>query len=57
MKKYKPKTPWIARGNLVYNLRHDGWRGGAPLMCNDVAVSIEARHLPKEVQREFGDLI
>ena len=57
MIKYNPETPWAIEKNLIYNLRQDGFRKGVPVMINDVAVSVEARHLPPEIQEDIVNTI
>lgn len=42
---------------MVYNLKQDGWRKGVPVMTNDIAVTIEAQHLPADVQSEIARVI
>ena len=42
---------------LIYNLRHEGFRKGQPSMVNDIAVTIEARHLPAATQAEIARII
>ena len=56
---YKPETGFqiSADNRFVYNLRHHGWRKGEETFENDIGVSIEARHLPKEVQAEIARVI
>lgn len=56
---YTPESPFkITEDNrLVYNLRHHGWRKGVETFENDVWVSIEARHLPTEVQANIARII
>jgi hypothetical protein len=57
MSKYKPETPWQISDNLVYNLKQDGWIKGEPFMVNDVAVSINARHLDEKTQKRIAGVI
>jgi len=57
MRKYKPETSWKIEDNLVYNLRQDGWRKGKPIMVNDIAISIEARHLSSEFRADIANTI
>lgn len=56
---YQPETGFSITedSRLVYNLRQDGWRKGQPVMVNDIAVGIEARHLPAETQAAVARLI
>lgn len=56
---YTPETQFQITSDtrMVYNLRQEGWRKGMPTMVNDIAVSIEARHLPEEVQAEIARVI
>jgi hypothetical protein len=56
---YTPETRFKVSGDnrLVYNLRGGGWKKGEPVMLNDIAVSIEARHLPEEVQARIAFII
>lgn len=54
---YIPETPFLCDGNLVYNLRQTAWKKGEPEMSNDIAVTIQARHLPAEIQTEIADVI
>jgi hypothetical protein len=42
---------------MVYSLRQDGWRKGQPIMVNDIAVTIEAHHLPADVQAAIARTI
>jgi len=41
----------------IYSLRQSGWNKGKPIMVNDIAISIEARHLPEETQLEIAEYI
>ncbi len=56
---YIPETQFqiTSDNRMVYNLRQEGYRKGMPAMTNDIAVSIEARHLPEEVQEEIARVI
>lgn len=54
---YVPETSFIVDGNLVYNLHQTGWKNGQPEMSNDIAVTIQARHLSTEIQTEIADAI
>ena len=56
---YTPETKFRITNDsrMVYNLRQEGWKKGMPTMVNDIAVGIEARHLPEEVQAEIARAI
>lgn len=56
---YTPETQFqtTSDNRLVYNLRNECWKRGMPTMVNDIVVSIEARHLPEEVQAEIARVI
>lgn len=54
---YAPESAFRREGNLVYNLKHHGWRKGEEQFENDVAVRVEARHLPQDVQDRIGEVI
>lgn len=56
---YKTETEFHTSDDnrLVYSLRQDGYKKGRPVMVNDIAVSIEARHLPAETQAAIAKLI
>jgi hypothetical protein len=57
--KYQSETNFqITEDNrMIYNLRQDGFKKGQPIMVNDIAVTIEARHLPIETQIGIAKLI
>jgi len=55
--KYNGNEFKTAESGLIYNLRQDGWCCGDPVMVNDVAITIEARHLTAEQQKEISDEI
>ena len=42
---------------MVYSLRQVGWRKGQPVMTNDIAVTIDAQHLPEDVRRAIARTI
>lgn len=42
---------------LVYRLRQSGWDRGRPVMVNEIAVQIDARHLPEASQAEIARVI
>ena len=56
---YHPETPFrVDDFSLVYNLKPTGrYRDGEPEMVNDVAIKIEARHLPEYQRMEIAQTI
>ena len=56
---YKSETLFSTSedGRMVYSLRHVGWRKGQPVMTNDIAVTIDAQHLPEDVRRAIARTI
>ena len=56
---YKSETLFSTSedGRMVYSLRQVGWRKGQPVMTNDIAVTIDAQHLPEDVRRAIARTI
>jgi hypothetical protein len=54
--KYKPQTEFYMTngGELVYNLKQDGWFQGKPRMVNDVWIPINA---PADHRCEIAEIV
>ena len=50
---YIPETPFACSPEhyLVYNLKQDGWRCGAPRMVNDICIQVVA---PTAVRKDIA---
>lgn len=56
---YKSETLFSTTedGRTVYSLRQVGWKKGQPLMTNDIAVTIDAPHMPEDARRAIARTI